>query len=271
MQMSQTVKNFTLGFIALSIVVAGYFTASIPQAKALTSLANVQPGDLVKGQSLPAVYFYGADGYRYVFPNDKAYFSWYQNFNNIKTISDADLTRLQIGGNVTYRPGVKMVKIQSDPKTYAVERGGVLRHITSEQVAIALYGTTWNRQIDDIPDGFFGNYRIGTPINNSGEYNPEAVRNANPTINADKQLVAPAVINFTGNGFSPVDVTISVGGNVRFVNNSNTDVNVIGEDLNWGTGTLRPGQSRIVRFRNAGTFTFFNGLDSSDTGAVFVQ
>lgn len=271
MQVSQTFKNISLGLIAVAIVIAGYFTASIPQARAVTSLDNIQPGDLVKGQSLSAVYFYGADGYRYVFPNDRAFFTWYSDFSTVKTISDSDLTRLQIGGNVTYRPGVKMVKIQSDPRTYAVERGGVLRHVTSEAVAVALYGNNWNQQIDDIPDGFFGNYTIGEPINSGTEYNPEMARQQNPTINADKQLVAPADIAFTENGFSPIDATISAGGNVRFTNNSNSNVNVIGEDLNWGTGTLQPGRSRIIRFRNPGTFTFFNGLDSSATGAVFVQ
>lgn len=271
MQITQTFKNISLGFIAMAIVVAGYFTASIPQASAVTALANVQPGDLVKGQSLSAVYFYGADGYRYVFPNDKTYFTWYSDFSNIKTISDSDLTKLQIGGNVTNRPGLKMVKIQSDPKTYAVERGGVLRHVTSEALAIELYGSNWNQQIDDIPDGFFGNYTIGSPINGSADFNPELARNSNPSINSDKQLVAPSVITFTGNGFSPVDATISAGGNIRFVNDGSSPINVIGEDLTWGTGTLQPGQSKLVRFRNAGTFTFFNGLDSSATGAVFVQ
>ena len=35
------------------------------------------PGDLVKGTTLNTVYYYGADGKRYAFPNEKTYLTWY--------------------------------------------------------------------------------------------------------------------------------------------------------------------------------------------------
>ena len=44
-----------------------------------------------------------------------------------------------------------MVKVPSDPKVYAVAQGGVLRWISSEAVAVRLYGADWNKEIDDIP------------------------------------------------------------------------------------------------------------------------
>ena len=59
---------------------------------------------------------------------------------------------------------MKMVKIISDPKVYAVSRGGLLRWIGTEEIAKALYGNDWNKQIDDVSDAFFFNYRIGDPI-----------------------------------------------------------------------------------------------------------
>lgn len=271
MQMTTTVKSISLTVLAIALAIGGYFTASIPQAKAVTSLANVQAGDLVKGESLPAVYYYGVDGYRYVFPNSKTYFTWYADFSTVKTISDSDLTKIQIGGNVTYKPASRMVKIQSDPKTYAVAEGGVLRHITSEAVAIDLYGSTWNQQIDDIPDGFFTNYSIGEPIASSTQYSVNSIRNEISSINDDKSLVAPAEISITASGFSPIDVTIEPGQGVRFTNDDSVNHNATDDNLKWGTGTLTPGKSKIVRFKEAGTFTFFDGLDSSNTGAVFVQ
>ena len=118
---------------------------------------SVSSGDLIRGTSFSAVYYMGTDGFRYVFPNDKTYFTWYSDFDDVKFLSDADLAKIQMGGNVTYKPGVKMIKINSDPKTYAVSAGGELRHVGSEALAVSLYGSTWNTKIDDVPDGFFSN------------------------------------------------------------------------------------------------------------------
>jgi hypothetical protein len=120
-------------------------------------------GSLIKA-SLPSVYYCGADGKRYVFVNDKAYFSWYPDFSMVQTISDEALALIPIGGNITYRPGSRMIKIQSDPKVYVVARGGILRWVASEAVAVRLFGTAWNTMIDDVSDSFFVNYRIGDPI-----------------------------------------------------------------------------------------------------------
>jgi hypothetical protein len=57
-----------------------------------------------------------------------------------------------------------MVKIQTDPKVYAIVRGGLLRWIPTEAKAKELYGANWNKQIDYIPDAFFVDYKIGAPI-----------------------------------------------------------------------------------------------------------
>jgi hypothetical protein len=120
-------------------------------------------GALIKA-SLPSVYYCGADGKRYAFLNDKAFFTWYKDFSSVKIISDAELAEIPFGGNITYRPGVKMVKVPSDPKVYAVAQGGVLRWISSEAVAVRLYGADWNKEIDDIPDSFFADYKVGEPL-----------------------------------------------------------------------------------------------------------
>ncbi len=171
---------------------------------------TVSPGGLVKG-SLPAVYYIGEDGKRYVFPNDKVYFSWYADFSAVNSISDADLAKYQIGGNATYRPGVKLVKIQSDPKVYAVDAGGRLRWVKTEAAAVALFGGNWNKQIDDISDSFFVNYKSGTDIASASDFNPTAVKNAASSISADKQL-------------SSVPTNENVNANVNA--NVNTNANV---------------------------------------------
>jgi len=133
------------------------------ELQATASPVNCTANTLIKG-SAPAVYYCGANGKRYVFVNDKAYFSWYKDFLNVATITDAALALIPIGGNVTYRPGARMVKIQSDPRVYVVARGGVLRAIPNEATAHALFGPQWNKMIDDIADSFFVNYTVGAPV-----------------------------------------------------------------------------------------------------------
>lgn len=119
---------------------------------------------LVKSKSATAVYYCGANGKRYAFPNERVYFTWYADFKNVKTITDAELASLPLGGNVTYRPGVRLLKLESIPNVYAVEKGGVLRWIQSSTVAAQLYGSNWAKKVDDLSDAFFTNYRVGDPI-----------------------------------------------------------------------------------------------------------
>lgn len=246
------------------------FMGAIP-ALAATSLSQVQPGDLIRGTSLSAVYYYGKDGFRYVFPNDKTYFTWYSNFNGVKTISDADLGTIQLRGNVTYKPGVKMLKINSDPKTYAVDAGGTLRWVKSEAVAVALYGSSWNKQIDDVPDGFFSNYKQGgADIESAGDYNKSSVMAAAENIGKDKGLQFPKYIDITSGGFEST-VNVPFGTSVKFTNKDSVNHAISADDLSWGTGTLKPGQSSSIYFKNPGTYTYFDSLKPESRGTIVVQ
>ena len=99
-----------------------------------------------------------------MFPNPKVFASWYKDFSGVQTVTNEDLAMVPLAGNVTYRPGVKLVKIQSDPKVYAVAQGERLRWVVSPTIAAKLYGTNWVKQVDDIDATFFRNYKIGDPI-----------------------------------------------------------------------------------------------------------
>lgn len=133
-------------------------------------------GDLLRGTSNATIYAYASDRRRYLFPNERTYSSWYASFNGIRTLTDAELFAIPIGGNITMRPGTWLVKITTDPKVYAVTRCGTLHWLESESVALALYGPNWNvglpsptpgpgvRRTQDIPDAFFVNYSIGSRI-----------------------------------------------------------------------------------------------------------
>lgn len=152
---------------------------------------QVPVDSLIKG-GLTGVYYYAADGNRYVFPNSATYASWFSDYSFVITVSDQTLASIPLKGNVTYRPGVKLVKIQTDPKVYAIGKGGVLRWIENEALAEKLYGKDWNRKIDDVPDVFFTNYKIGDQIKNESDYSPSAVASEVLTINKDKGVTESA-------------------------------------------------------------------------------
>lgn len=153
--------------------------------------ATLNPGDLIKGPG-EAVYYYAANGKRLVFPSSKTYFTWYANFNTVKTVTAGELAAIPLGGNVTYRPGVKLVKITTDPRTYAVASNGTLRWIETEAVAKELYGSDWNTKVDDVADAFFINYTIGASIKNSSDFSPTGQMSAATDINTDRHLVGGA-------------------------------------------------------------------------------
>ncbi len=144
-------------------------------------------GSLVRA-SLPAVYYVGGDGKRYVFPNEKTYKTWYNDFSGVMTITDAELAAMPIGGNATYKPGVMMVKITTDPKVYAVDKNGVLRWVKTEAAAAGLYGADWNKKVNDVPDAFFTNYTVGADIAATSDFNASGATSAATSINQDKGL-----------------------------------------------------------------------------------
>jgi hypothetical protein len=133
--------------------------------------APISTNTAIRGTSTDTVYWYATDGKRYVFPNAASFYSWFPNFDNVRSITDNDLYAIALGGNVTYRPGAKLIKIATDPRVYAVSRGGVLRHVTSEYLASQLYGSDWSTKVADVADVYFTNYTIGTPIYNVYDYN----------------------------------------------------------------------------------------------------
>lgn len=199
-------KAFTFGVVVTTIVWSIGLAAFVPTAQA------VQAGDLIKASGA-AVYYLGSDGKRYVFPDEKTFKTWYANFSSVITITDAELAALPIGGNVTYRPGVKMIKITTDPKVYAVDAHGNLRWIQTEAAAAALYGPNWNQMVQDVPDPFFVNYTIGAPIASAGDFNKDAVTAAASSINVDKMLgqVGPSSLSVSTASDNPAGATLPTG------------------------------------------------------------
>lgn len=158
--------------------------------------SGVYPHMLVKRAGNSAVYYIGRNGYRYTFPNQKVFLSWYTALDLkatnkgglVVTIADSTLASMPLGGNVTYRPGTKMVKFIDNPKVYAVDSNGLLRWVTTAQVATDLYGSAWVSQVEDIADSFFVNYRMGSDITSASMFNPTSAKNNAANVSLDKSL-----------------------------------------------------------------------------------
>ena len=227
-------------------------------------------GDLIKGSG-DTVYYFAANGKRYVFPNAKTYFTWYVDFSTVKTISDGHLSTIPLGGNVTYRPGRKMVKVTTDPKVYVVDQGGFLRHVSAEQLALTLFGINWKNLIDDVPDAFFVNYRVGTPIQTASDYNPANVMTQTTTIAQDKQLDETKItitIGSVSKGFVPTTTTFKRGTEVTWTNADITAHTVTGSG--WGSATIQPGQTYKYTFNTAGAFDYHCGIHPVMQGTINV-
>ncbi|MEI8361487.1 MAG: hypothetical protein WCG01_05130 [bacterium] len=160
----QTIKKLVASGVIFSTVLSMVVVA------APTKAASATAGDLIKMSGLSAVYYLGADSKRYVFPNEATYKSWYSDFSLVKTIPTDELQSYGIGGNVTIRPGTRLVKITTNPKVYAVEPGGSLVAITDEATAKKLYGDNWAKRVSDVPDAFFINYKETGKTVAAGQY-----------------------------------------------------------------------------------------------------
>lgn len=162
------------------MVIFAFAVSLVPAAGAAVTL---QEGTVVKAKGFPSLYYINADGQRLVFPNANIYYSWYDNFSNVAEVNASDLAPYLITGNVQYRPGVLLIKIQSDPKVYAVSQQGVIRWVSTEALAQKLYGSHWTGLVDDVPVSLFINYKVGPPITNENDFQPEGEEQTVATIN----------------------------------------------------------------------------------------
>lgn len=185
--MKKTIKVSLLSMLVLSVMLLGAPGNTFAKK-------NLEAGTVVKGKGLSTLYYIGEDGKRYVFPNDKTYFSWFDDFTEVEEIEMDELYEYSLGGNARYKPGKLLVKITTDPKVYAVSSDGKLRWIKSEEMAKYYYGDNWNKMIDDVPDSFFTDYEIGEDIDDDDDYSPDEEEEEVPTISHNRGWLAKKVV-----------------------------------------------------------------------------
>jgi len=157
-------------------MIIGLALAAMLPFAASADTTELAPGTLVKVPSSSSVYYIDQDLTRHVFPNVHVFKSWYADFDGVISVSDDVISQYPLKGHVPYKPAVRLVKIKTDPRVYAVDDGGVLRWVKTEAVARALYGEQWNQMVDDLSDAFFANYSLGADISGVEQFNKEQKR-----------------------------------------------------------------------------------------------
>ena len=159
-----------------------------PVLPSLVLAAEDLNGQVVKVAGSDTLYYITSDGQRFVFPNEKTYKTWFVDFTEVVEVSVEDLADYPLTGNIRYRPGIVLLKIQTDPKVYAVTRNGVLRWVKTERLAAKLYGDDWSSLIDDISASFFTNYSLGADIDEDDDLDVDAEVEENDTIEKSRGL-----------------------------------------------------------------------------------
>jgi hypothetical protein len=131
--------------------------------------AKFVSGHLVKSADNSSVYLATPAGERYIFPAESQFYSWYENFDSLQTISARDLAAMQLTGSVLY-PTRTLIKTPSSPKVYTVGADGQLYWVTDGSVLAVLYGQNWNRLVHDLSESFITSYRFGRSVLNSNDY-----------------------------------------------------------------------------------------------------
>lgn len=158
-------RAFTVAVALATILWSVGISALVLPLQASAAMA----GDVIRGETLSTVYYYASDGSRYAFTSEASYFTWYEDFDDVEWMSDDEIADISLAGNIVNRPGSFWIKIQSDPKTYAVTPQGQIRWIESEEVAEDLAGSDWNQFILDVSDSFFPDYTVGTSLMEAGD------------------------------------------------------------------------------------------------------
>ena len=145
-----------------------------PVTGEIEAISVVEAGDLIKSPSFSTVYYISDDLERRPFIDATTYFTWADSFSDVIEVTDATLPTLTLGPPMLPQPGVVLVKIESDPKVYAVEASeddnrATLRWIPDEDTAITLYGEDWADYVIDLPPTLFPRFDVGLDMSEDDE------------------------------------------------------------------------------------------------------
>jgi hypothetical protein len=143
-----------------------FFLLLFSITKNIQAEANYPASSLLKNDS--SIYYIDSAHYKHAFIDEVTYYSWFDDFKDVIEVSKSELDQYPDGKLVTIKAGYRLVTHAGTNKVYAVEPGGILRHIPSEEIAKNLYGPNWTSLVVDIPISLFiSTYVQGDDLENS--------------------------------------------------------------------------------------------------------
>jgi len=127
-------------------------------------ISTVLAGWFVRSYSFDTIYYVDEYSIRYPFWDTNSFFSYADSFDEVVWVTDATLPTMDLGGPMLPAFGSVLVKIQSDPKVYAIDSGNVLRWVPSEDTAIALYGADWADYVIDLEPTTMARFTTGSDM-----------------------------------------------------------------------------------------------------------
>lgn len=141
--------------------VGGNTTKAVPTL--ISAQSNYPAGTLlkIKNRAGAAVYQIGSNGKKHVFPDQKTFMTWHDNFNDVIEVDQATLDNYEDGGPVTFQPDVSLATSPCTAKVYAVGDDGEIVHIPDEATAKKYYGQGWQSLVKDVDCGMFSvSYKV---------------------------------------------------------------------------------------------------------------
>jgi hypothetical protein len=137
------------------VLLALFFSFNVGSVRSAEK--DYEPGDLIKieGVKGAAVYEIGDDGKKYVYPDQKTYETWHNDFSDVKAVSTEEIDKFEDGGIITVQPGSTLITHENTNKVYAVADDGKLLHVPSEAKAEELFGKDWSKNVKDVDPGIF--------------------------------------------------------------------------------------------------------------------
>lgn len=125
------------------------------------AISVVDEGQYIRSYSFNSIYYLDENFVRHPFWDANSFFTYADSFNEVVWVTDATLSTMTLGTPMLPNPGVVLVKIQSNPKVFAIDGDNVLRWVPDEATALSLYGSDWSNYVIDLEPTAFARYSIG--------------------------------------------------------------------------------------------------------------
>jgi len=125
------------------------------------AISEVSAGQFIRSSSFADIYYVDENLVRHPFWNATIFFTYADSWNEVIWVTDATLPTMTLGSPMLPKEDVVLVKIQSDPKVYAVDSNNTLRWVPDETTALTLYGTGWANYVIDLEATIFAKYSTG--------------------------------------------------------------------------------------------------------------